>query len=193
MSIYRGISLVLCKGRSITNFDKNNAFFRIIGGNISYIPMSVVIMTGMGVLFAIIYSKGILGRHACAIGSNLEAARVTGVKITRVRLAVLTLMGFIVAVSALVGFAFLESADPSVGQGYELLTIAAAIIGGTALRGGSGSVVGALLGAIIIGVIQNGLLLMGFTMYWSTIVTGVIIIVAVAINSLVTGKQQRVG
>lgn len=190
MSIYRGIALVMCKGRAITNFPKENVFFNIGGGTISYIPMSVIVMVIMGIIFSVIYTRTTLGRHTCAIGSNKEAARVTGIRIFKTRLLVTMLMGFITAVSGLVGLAFLQTADPSIGQGYELLVIAAAIIGGTALSGGSGTIIGAILGAIIIGVIQNGLLLMGFTMYWSSIVTGIVIIIAVAINSLVTKRQE---
>lgn len=190
MSVYRGIGLVLCQGRAITNFPKQNTFFEIGGGSLFHIPMSVIVMVIMGLLFLVIYTRTTLGRHTCAIGSNVEAARFMGIRIVKTRLIVTMLMGFITALAGLVGFAFLQTADPSIGQGYELLVIAAAIIGGTALKGGAGTIIGAILGAIIIGVIQNGLLLMGFTMYWSSIVTGIVIIIAVAINSFVIRRQR---
>ena len=125
--------------------------------------------------------------HPWADASRLSAVtfrrfRFSGIRIARYRVIVMTLMGTMSAVAGIMALAFLQAADPSTGPGLELLVIASAIIGGTALSGGSGSIAGALLGALIIAVIRNGLVLVGLSAYWGMFVTGVVIIVAVAID-----------
>ena len=97
----------------------------------------------------------------------------------------MTLMGFIAAIAAIVGLAFQQSGNPTTGEGFELKVIASTIIGGTALSGGSGTVPGAILGSLMIAVIANGLTLHSVSAYWSTAVTGIVIIVAVAVGAFV--------
>src|SRR5205814_3758215 len=116
------------------------------------------------------------------------AARVSGIPLARYRIMVMTLMGFIGSIAGIMELAFLQAGSPTTGQGYELYVIASAIIGGTALAGGSGSVAGAILGALLIAVIRNGLVLLELSAYWGTVVTGAVIIAAVAIGGLV--KKQ---
>ena len=125
------------------------------------------------------------GRRVQAIGSNRQAALFSGIRISRTRIMVMTLMGFIVGIAAVVALAFNRNGSPTVGVGTELGVIAATIIGGTALSGGSGSVLGAILGALIIALIQNGLALLAVPPAWSTAVTGIVIIVAVTLDYLI--------
>jgi len=189
MSIYRGLGLVLCSASPIYQFSKEHFFFKTIGGKIGAVPGSVVVWVVMAVLSYVIYARTAFGRRLCAIGSNLQAARFAGITITRIRLVVMTLMGIVSAISGLTTLAFLEASDPSLGQGYELFAIASAIIGGAALAGGAGSMLGAVIGALIIAVIRNGVVLLGISMYWNATVTGAVIIAAVAIDYFI--KRRR--
>jgi ribose transport system permease protein len=185
MSIYRGLALVVSKATPISQFPKDNFLFETGGGTILGIPSSVVVMLLVGLAGHVLYNHTIFGRRVQAIGSNPQAARFSGISIVRYRLLVMTLMGTISAVAGVMALAFLQAADPSTGPGYELFVIASAIIGGTALSGGAGSVAGAILGALIIVVIRNGLVLIGLTSYWITVATGAMIIAAVALDYLI--------
>jgi ribose transport system permease protein len=131
------------------------------------------------------------GYRAQALGSNPEAARLGGIPVDRTRILVLVLMG---AVSGLAGAAFLgfrQAIDPVTGGDYLLPVVAAVIIGGTALSGGRGTILGAVIGALIIQVITTGILFLGVDVKWSTFVTGAVIIVAVAIDQLVRRQRER--
>jgi ribose transport system permease protein len=132
-----------------------------------------------------LFNHSTFGRRVQAIGSNLQAARFSGIRIPRYRIMVMTLMGLIVGIAAVTVLAFNRNGSPTVGAGNELSVIAATIIGGTALTGGSGSVLGAVLGALIIAIIQNGLALLAVTPSWATAVTGIVIIVAVTLDYLI--------
>jgi ribose transport system permease protein len=182
MSIYRGLGLVISNAAPISKFPKDNWFFTVGGGDILGVPASVLLMLVVGILGFILFDRAPFGRRVQAIGSNLQAARFSGIRINWHRIMVMTLIGVISALAGLAALAFLQSADPTTGQGFELLVIASTIIGGTALTGGSGSVPGALLGALIIAVIRNGLVLLGFSAYMGLAATGVVIIAAVAID-----------
>jgi ribose transport system permease protein len=182
MSIYRGLGLVISNAAPISKFPKDNWFFTVGGGDILGIPTSVVLMLAVGVFGYILFNQSAFGRRVQAIGSNLQAARFSGIRIARHRIMAMTLMGMISALAGLAALAFLQSADPTTGQGFELLVIASTIIGGTALSGGSGSILGAILGALIIAVIRNGLVLLGLSAYWGLAATGAVIIAAVALD-----------
>jgi ribose transport system permease protein len=182
MSVYRGLALVVSRATPISQFPKDNSFFDVGGGALVGVPTSVVVMGLVGLAGHVLYTQTAFGRRVQAIGSNLQAARFSGIRIVRCRLLVMTLMGALAALAGIVALAFLQAADPSTGPGLELFVIAAAVIGGTALSGGAGSVLGGILGALIIAVIRNGLVLLGLTAYWGTVVTGVLIIAAVAVD-----------
>jgi ribose transport system permease protein len=192
MSIYKGLGLVICRASPITNFPKNNFFFDVIGGNILGIPGSVVIWLVVAVALFLLYSRAAFGRRACAIGSNLQAARFSGVRVNQTRVIGMTLMGLISAISGLSALAFLQASDPNLGVGYEMFAIASAIIGGTAFSGGKGSIIGAIIGSLIIAVIRNGVVLLGISMYWNSSVTGTVIIAAVAIDYFIKRRSKPV-
>ncbi len=185
LSIYRGIALVISEASPISNFDKKTWFFTILGEDIAGIPVSVWVMLLTGIVGYILYARTPFGRRVQAIGSNLQAARYSGVRVNRLRVLVMMLSGLLAGLAGLTFLAFNLAGHPSTGLGSELFVIASAIIGGTALSGGSGSIPGALLGALIIAVIRNGLVLIGLSAYWATAATGGVIILAVAIDYFV--------
>ncbi|MBA2518133.1 MAG: ABC transporter permease [Chloroflexia bacterium] len=185
LSIFRGLGLVISDASPVSGYDIRTWFFEWIGGRILGVWASIWVMLGVCVFGWVLYSKSTFGRRVQAIGSNLQAARFSGVRVARYRILVMALMGFIVGIAAVTVLAFNRNGSPTVGVGIELSVIAATIIGGTALTGGSGSVLGAVLGAIIIAIIQNGLALLAVSPAWSTAATGVVIIIAVALDYLI--------
>jgi ribose transport system permease protein len=188
MSIYRGLALVLSKATPISNFSKDNLLFNLGSSNLFGVPTSVLVMLVVGLVGYVVLDHTAFGWRVQAIGSNAQAARFSGIRLARYRVAAMTLMGLVASIAGIMELAFLQSGSPTTGQGYELYVIASAIIGGTALTGGSGSVAGGILGALLIAVIRNGLVLLELSAYWGTVVTGVVIIAAVAIGGLV--KKQ---
>jgi ribose transport system permease protein len=185
LSLFRGLALVLADGKPVSDYNKDNWFFQIGGGTILGVPTSVWGMIVVGILGFLLYNYTVFGQRVQAIGSNLQAARFSGISISRYRLLVMTLMGVIAALAAIFALAFLGAGDPQTGPGLELSVIAATIIGGTALTGGVGSIFGAIVGALIIAVIRNGLILLGVSAYWSIAATGLVIIAAVAVDYLI--------
>ncbi|MBI4606575.1 MAG: ABC transporter permease [Planctomycetes bacterium] len=193
MSVFRGLALVISKATPIGLGDaaRESALLRSLGREYFHVPASVVAMLIAGILGHVVLQRTVFGRRVQAIGSNLQAARFSGIRIVRYRLAVMTLSGAAAGAAGLLALAFLEAGNPTTGETFELLAIASAVIGGTALGGGSGSVPGAALGALILAVISNGLVLLGLTAYWSKIVTGAMIVAAVAVDYLVKKLPQR--
>src|SRR6185503_10528056 len=189
MSIFRGLALVLSKATAIADFSKDNVLFHFGSRKILGLPTGVLVMLLVGVAGHLLLKHTAFGWRLQAIGSNAQAARFSGISLPRYRMAAMTLMGLVAAVAGVMELAFLQSGSPITGQGYELYVIASVIIGGTALTGGSGSIVGGILGALLIAVIRNGLVLLEFSAYWGTVVTGAVIIAAVAIGGWVKRKQ----
>lgn len=184
LSLYRGLGLVVTNASPVSGYNLDTWFFTWIGGRdpVFGVWISVWAMLIVGVLGWVLFNHTPFGRRVQAIGSNRQAALFSGIRIARTRIMVMTLMGFIVGIAAVVALAFNRNGSPTVGVGTELGVIAATIIGGTALSGGSGSVLGAILGALIIALIQNGLALLAVPPAWSTAVTGIVIIVAVTLD-----------
>jgi ribose transport system permease protein len=191
LSLYRGLGLVVTNATPVSGYNLETWFFEWIGGRdpVFGLWISVWVMLVTGVLGWILFNRTPFGRRVQAIGSNRQAALFSGIRISRTRILVMTLMGFIVGIAAVVALAFNRNGSPTVGVGTELGVIAATIIGGTALSGGSGSVLGAILGALIIALIQNGLALLAVPPAWSTAVTGIVIIVAVTLDYLIKRRS----
>ena len=147
-----------------------------VGG---WLPVPVLIMVGMGLITAVILRWTFAGRAMYAIGGNEEAARLSGIRVKRHKLGVYALSGLFAAVAGVILASRLASAQPQAAQGYELDAIAAVVIGGTSLSGGTGTVLGTIIGAFIMSVLTNGLRIMSVAQEWQTVVTGVIIILAV--------------
>ncbi len=188
LSIYRGLALVLSKGTPVANFSKDNLLFDLGSRNLAGVPTSVWLMLIVSFCGHRVLAHTPFGWRLQAIGSNAQAARFSGIPLARHRVAAMAIMGLVAGIAGIMELGFLQAGSPTTGQGYELFVIASAIIGGTTLAGGSGSVVGGILGALLIAVIRNGLVLLDFSAYWGTVATGVVIITAVAIGGVV--KKQ---
>jgi ribose transport system permease protein len=191
LSLFRGLGLVVTEASPVSGYSHDTWFFQWIGGRdpVFGIWISVWVTLIVGVFGWLLFNRTPFGRRVQAIGSNRQAALFSGIRISRTRILVMTLMGFIVGIAAIVALAFNRNGSPTVGVGTELSVIAATIIGGTALTGGSGSVLGAILGALIIALIGNGLALLAVPPAWSVAVTGIVIIVAVTLDYLI--KRRR--
>ncbi len=153
------------------------------------IPNIVLVLFGAGVVASLVLSKTILGRYTFALGSNEEASRLSGVSVDRWKIAVYTVCGLFAGLAGVLLAARLNSAQPSLGQGYELDAIAAAVIGGTSLSGGEGSILGTVIGAFVISTLTNGLRIMSVPQEWQIVVTGGIVILAVYLD--VVRRRQR--
>ena len=185
MLILKGLSLVI-SGTKPIYFNDTPGFNQIaLGSAVGSIFPAVPVPNGVLILFlvaglaAFVLGKTALGRYTFALGSNEEAVRLSGVNIDRWKIAVYATAGGICGVAGLLIASRLNSAQPALGQGYELDAIAAVVIGGTSLSGGRGTVVGTLIGALIISVLANGLRILSVPQEWQTVVTGSIIILAV--------------
>ena len=148
------------------------------------IPNVVLILFGAAIVASLILTRTVLGRYAFALGSNEEASRLSGVNVNFWKIAIYGLGGLFSGVAGVMIAARLNSAQPALGQGYELDAIAAAVIGGTSLSGGEGTILGTIIGAFIISVLTNGLRIMSVPQEWQTVITGAIVVVAVYLDIL---------
>jgi len=195
LNIAKGLALVIARLAPIyfneTPEFNNMAMGSGIGALIPRldIPNIVLIFLGAGVVASLILSKTILGRYTFALGSNEEATRLSGVNVDRWKIAVYALCGAFAGLAGVMIAARLNSAQPSLGLGYELDAIAAAVIGGTSLSGGEGTILGTIIGAFIISTLTNGLRIMSVPQEWQTVVTGVIVILAVYLD--IIRRRQR--
>jgi ribose transport system permease protein len=192
LSAYRGLSLVLNESRAVVPPDKSSAFFAIFDVKLfNLIPSVAVAFVILAVVLHVLLHRTRFGYRVQALGSNPEAARLGGIPVARTRIAVLVLMGAIAGLAGSMFLGFREAIDPVTGGDYLLPVVAAVIIGGTPLSGGRGTIVGAVVGALIIQVITTGILFLGVDVKWSTFVTGAVIIIAVALDQLVRRQRER--
>jgi ribose transport system permease protein len=196
MLILKGLSLVISGTRPIY-FNDVAGFDQISRGSlIGEVIPALPIPNGVLILFlvaggtAYILNRTVLGRYCYALGSNEEAVRLSGVNTAAWKVAIYTLSGAIVGVAGLLIASRLNSAQPALGLGYELEAIAAVVIGGTSLSGGRGTILGTLIGALIMAVLTNGLRIMSVAQEWQTVVTGAIIILAVYADMLRRRKTE---
>ncbi|MEK4384331.1 ABC transporter permease [Solibacillus sp. FSL W7-1464] len=181
MMIAKGLALVLSDAAPIY-FTDHPSFSKIAMGNIIpgiEIPNAIFIFFLLGILAAIILSKTILGRFNFAIGSNEEATKLSGINVDRWKIGIYSLAGAFTGIAGVIMASRLNSAQPALGQGYELEAIAAVVIGGTSLSGGKGTIVGTIIGALIMSVLTNGLRVLSIPQEWQTVVVGIVIIFAV--------------
>lgn len=181
MSVARGLSYAITSGFPIS---MPSSFNKLGQGMIFNIPYPIILMIVLAIIFTFILNKMIFGRHVYAVGGSEEASAISGIKVKRVKLAVYTISGFLSAIAGIIMTARLGVAQSTAGLGYELDVIAAVIIGGASFSGGKGTIVGAILGAAIMGVLRNGLVLLNVSAYWQQTVIGLVIIIAVTIDQL---------
>jgi ribose transport system permease protein len=191
LSVYRGLALIINGGGFLYGLPRGHPFFVIVGSAPLGLPLVIWVFVLLTVALTVLYRFTRFGFVVRAIGSNRRAAEMSGIPIGRVRTWTLMLVGGLCGVSGMMTLAFFSTADPNLGTAYELLAITAAIIGGTALSGGRGTVVGAMLGSLVIAVISSGIVQFGVSANWSMLVTGALIIAAVGLDSAVRGRQQH--
>jgi ribose transport system permease protein len=180
LSVARGLTQLWTGNFPITNLGEELAF--IGTGRWLYVPMPVWIAAALVLMFAFVTRRTQFGRYLYAIGGNERAAMLSGLKVDRIKRRAYMLGGALAGVGGVLLAARLNAADPKGGIGYELDSIAAVVIGGTSLSGGRGSIWGTVLGCLIIGVLNNGLVLLGVSPDWQLVVKGVVIVVTVAID-----------
>jgi len=180
LTIARGLTMLWTKGFPITGLGEN--FAHLGTGWLLGIPLPVWISGVIVFIAVVITNKTKLGRYIYAIGGNESAATLSGIDIKNIKIAVYTMAGALAGVGGLLVTSRLDAAQPNAGTGYELDSIAAVVIGGTSLSGGRGSVLGTVLGAIIIGVLNNGLVLLNVSPFWQQVVKGFVILTAVVID-----------
>ena len=196
MYMARGAALLRSNGRTFPNLvghpSLGNQGFPALGQNtFLYLPYSIWIMVVLAAVAIFISKKTPLGRHVYAVGGNEHAARLSGVRINKVKLFCYMFSGFCASVVGLIITSQLVAAHPATGESFEMNAIAAAVLGGTSLAGGKGSIGGTLLGAFVIGVLNNGLVLMGVTQFWQTVIKGLVIVLAVVIDQLQQRAQKQ--
>lgn len=180
MSVARGAALLFTDGRPISGFTPDFRF--IATGEILYIPVPVIIMIVVYLLAHFVLTRTKLGRYTYAIGGNEEASLLSGINVKMIKTIIYGLSGMLSGLAAVLLTSRLNSAQPIAGIMYELDAIAAAVIGGTSLMGGEGKISGTLIGALIMGVLRNGLNLLGVSSFIQQIVIGSVIIVAVLVD-----------
>lgn len=187
MTIVRGMALIAANGQPVFNVTK--AFEGIAGGFVfDVVPRLVVYFVVIAIICAFIITRTVFGRRVYAIGGNETAARVSGINVNRIKVAVYTLSGFLAGLSGLLLASRLISGNPTSGQSYELDAIAAVIIGGVSMSGGAGKWYGTIIGALLIAVIGNGLDILNVSSHFQLIIKGSIIIVAVLLDMKGKGK-----
>lgn len=192
MSIARAVALMITRGRSIDEFRPiGDPFFELGGGSVLGVPTPFVVFVLLSIVAWIVLDRTIFGRRLYAIGGNEQAARLSGFDVDRLKVMVYVLSAVTAGIAGLVEVSYLSSAIANQGAGKELNVIAAAVIGGTNLMGGEGTILGVFFGAIILEILRNGLVLLGTDAYSQGIFVGLVIIVAVFIDQLRKGMWKR--
>jgi ribose transport system permease protein len=198
LSIYRGISYWISNGFPVSNLGQSSALFKFgqrelipWPSALDWIPDLVLALAAVALLGDRILSRTAFGQHAYALGSSRGAAQLAGVHVNRVQVCVLTILGVTAGIAGVLGVAQAGSADPNGGVGYELDVIAAVIIGGAAITGGRGKVLASMLGVLLIGEVRNGLVIIGVSLYGQVVVSGVLVVAAVAVDRVITGRGER--
>lgn len=182
MNIARGVAYIYTGGQSTRVTD--DAFSLIGTGYLfGWIPMPVVYMVVLTTIFSVLLSKTKFGTYVYAVGGNRECARLSGIPIKKTEILVYTISGLLAAFAGIVLASRMFSGQPASGSGYEMDAIAACVLGGISMSGGVGSISGTFIGAVVIGMISNGLNLMGVSSFWQLVVKGIIILAAVIIDS----------
>ena len=195
--VARGLTEVLLNGQNITNELtgqpglNNTGFFEIFASKPLGLPLAAWVMILLAIIFSILLNRTPFGRWLYATGSNERAAQLSGVPVIRVKTLIYVLSGLCAAIVGILQMANISSATADLGTFYELNAIAAVVIGGAALSGGRGTVRGTIIGAFVIGFLANGLVIVGVSPFWQKVITGAVIILAVAVDQIQQIVQRR--
>ena len=184
-----GVSFILSKGRPVYGVPDSVKFIGQ-GYLFGILPIPGVILVAVVAFGIILLNKTYLGRHFYALGSNPEATRLSGINIHFTRTMTYTLNGFLTGIAALVMMTRVGSGQPNAADGFEMNVLTAAVLGGVSINGGKGSISGAMAGAVIIGVLNNGMSICGANDYWQKVITGLVLFVVVVLDSLSQAKRK---
>ena len=184
----RGAAMIYSDGRPIGNL--TDSFIFLGAGKIMGVPVPILILILCAICMHILLNNTRIGRHIYGLGGNEQASIISGINVDRVKIMVYALAGFLASLSGVILTARISSGQPGLGVGFELDAIAGAVIGGTSLTGGVGTVFGTISGALVIGVINNGMDLLNINMYWQQLVKGFIIVVAVLVDQQKKNNQS---
>lgn len=181
--IFVGLTLVVTKGSAVMGLPKE---FFFLGQKVllDFIPLVFIIMIGTLIVITIVLRKTPFGRHIFAVGSNKEAARVVGLEVNKIKIKAFMMSGLLCSMAGILMVSRLTSAQPSIGDGWLMPSVAACVLGGTAMTGGEGSTLGVLIGVGILSIIDNAIVLLGISPYWQTFVSGLVVVIAVAVDSM---------
>ncbi len=182
MGIFKGVNLVITKGQAITSLPESVT--SIGQSDVLVLPVPFVVLLFFLVCLTLLLSYTPYGRYVYATGCNRDAARIIGIKTDRIRIISFALASFLASIAGILMMARMGSAQPQIGDIWQMSSIASPVIGGTALTGGIGSPLGAIIGAAIIGVVENIIVIAGVSPYWQTAVSGAVVVLAVSIDSL---------
>lgn len=195
LSVFRGVALLISDGKpiSLSTAQAGVADFNLLGQGrlFGVVPMQLIVFAVIIVLGVVLLSRSRLGFNTYAVGGNKEAARLVGINVGGVKLIAFVLSGFTAAVAGVLGLSFLSYVQGVTGTGLELTVISAVIIGGAALFGGSGTMWGTVIGVLFIGILQNILNINGISSFWQTVVTGLVIVAAVAADTWQRKRKTR--
>ncbi len=191
-SMFQGLSLVVNNSRAVVPPGQDSSYFNAISAKLfGVLPVPAVVFLVLAVAMHLVLHRSRFGYRVQAVGSNPEAAELAGISNAMVRLQTLVLMGAICGLSGAMYVGFRGAIDPNEGSDFVLMVVAAVIIGGTPLSGGAGTVIGAVIGTLIIQVISSGLIFFGIDATWSTFVTGAVIVLAVSLDQIVKYQRTR--
>lgn len=182
MTIYRGATLVYTNGNPISGLSDDPIFMGLGQGDIAGVPVPAILMIIAFLVLLFILNKTPLGRQTYAVGGNEKVSFIAGIKINRVKIVSYAITGLLCALAGAVLTSRLNSAQPTAGMGYELDAIAAVVLGGTSLSGGKGRITGTLIGALIIGTLNNGLNILNVSSFYQQVVKGIVILLAVLMD-----------
>ncbi|PZD95809.1 ABC transporter permease [Paenibacillus sambharensis] len=188
MMVTKGLALVVSGTRPIY-FNDTPGFSKLAMGTILGIPYAVFVFFGLAILAGIVLNKTIIGRYNFALGSNEEATRLSGVNVRNWKIAIYAMTGIFSGIAGILMASRLNSAQPALGAGYELEAIAAVVIGGTSLSGGRGSILGTVIGALIMSVMTNGLRILSVPQEWQIVLVGLVVVLAVYADILRRRKK----
>ena len=195
MNVCRGLANLRSGGKTYSNIIGNEALgntgFEILGKNVMGIPVGVIILIVIAIVAAVILKFTPFGWHVLSIGGNQRAAKLSGIKVERVTILVYMFSGFCAAMVGMITASQLVASQPATGEGWEMNAISAAVLGGTSMAGGVGTVGGTIIGAFVIGVINDGMVMLGVAEFWQKVIRGIVVIAAVIIDQMQRNLQSK--
>ena len=195
MYICRGFANLRSGGATFPNIAGHeglgNTGFKVLGSNIAGVPAGVYVFAALAVISVVLLKKMPFGWYVLGVGGNEKSARLSGIKADKIKILVYMISGFCAAWVGMINTAQLSAAHPASGDGWEMNAIAATVLGGTSMAGGSGTILGTVVGAFVIGVINDGMTMCGVSEFWQKVIRGLVIILAVVIDQTQRNLQAK--